>query len=227
MVEHEPGFLRVGIIGEGKTDFLLLEAIVRALHPNIEVVPLFRDNTQPPSGWGGVRAWCRENHDQLELVMRGVVGRELDLLVIHVDCSMAYNVLDVPPCPPASATADRLRELMVSDWLALPERPAFLVLATPAQSSDAWVVATLDPAFANLDGIKCDPAAEDELIQRRICRRRDGEVKKPARVFAPLAARVVELLDHVCHHCTQAASFRSDFANAVGSVPTGRVEAGR
>jgi hypothetical protein len=114
-----------------------------------------------------------------------------------------------------------LKEVIVHSWLCRDPVPEFVVFATPAMSSDAWVVATLDPPYANLASIECDKGAEDELIRRRLLKRKsDGRPKKQAVKYAPIAARIGPSIDHVCTHCPQAEALRSNFRDAVArSLP--------
>ena len=215
--------LRVGIIAEGKSDWLVLEAMMRKLHPDIAFLRLRPDLTlasMSPHGWKGVRAWCREFGPKLETFMKGIKGQELDLLVIHTDCSMAHNEGAERPCPPSSDTANALREILVTKWLGLPERPRFVIVTNPSKSTDAWVVAALEPPYRHLATIECAPGVEGELVSRRLLRKKDGEVKKPEVRYTPLAAEVVRRLPQVLTHCTQANRFVEEFRSALVAVTT-------
>jgi hypothetical protein len=181
--------LRVGIIAEGKSDWLVLEAVMRSVYPDVEFERLRPDMTlasRSPHGWHGVKAWCRENGSRLEILMRGVIGRPLHLLVVHADCSMAHNEDVDHPCPPARATADALREVMTRAWLNAESLPRFVVLATPSRTADSWVVAALDPPYQGKVPLECDERAERELVARGLLRKKGGEVKKPEARYAPL-----------------------------------------
>jgi hypothetical protein len=147
--------------------------------------------------------------------MQGIPGRPLHILVIHADCSIADKAKVERPCPPASDTAAAVAKVIEAEWLRRDPRPEFIVIATPAQSSDAWVVATFDPPYAKLVNIECDKAVEDEFIIRRLLRRRDGQIKKQAKIYAPIAAKIGRDIDSVCKHCLQAEVFRSNFRVAV------------
>jgi hypothetical protein len=213
--------LRVGIVAEGKSDWLALEEIMRSVQPDIDFERLRPDLTlisRSPHGWRGVKAWCRENGSRLEALMSGVVGRPLHLLVIHADCSMAHNEEAVHPCPPAQATADALRMVMTGAWLGCDVLPRFVVLATPSLTMDTWVVAALDPPYEGQNPLECDDEAERELVRRRVLRLRDGEVKKPERQFRPLAEKMAERLDEVCAACSEAARFRREIQLALSTV---------
>jgi len=215
--------IRVGIVAEGPSDWLALEELMKAIHPDIDFdfVHLRPDMTlvsQSPHGWKGVRAWCQQEGARLEALLSGVPGFPIHLLVIHVDCSMAHNVSALHPCPPARDTADALRKVLVQDWLSLPTLPGFAVLATPSRTTDAWIVAALDPPYDGNVLLECDDDAERELVRRRFLRLRNGEVKKPAARYLPLAESMAQALDHVCDVCTEAARFREEFAAASRSI---------
>lgn len=204
--------MRVGIVAEGKSDFMVIEAVLKGIDPTIEpqrIWPDFTVDGRPHGyGWRGVKAWCVENGPRLETFMRGVRGREIDLLVVHVDCSMADKVGAHRPCPPASDTADALCAVVLGDWLNREPSPLFLIVATPAQASDAWVVAALSPPFARIHEIECLPSPESELVRRRLLRRgSDGDVKKSASKYEPLAMNITDALDTVRAACGEADRF--------------------
>jgi hypothetical protein len=211
--------LRVGIVAEGRSDWLVLEEVMKSVHPEIEFVPLQPEQTLFSGigqGWKGVRAWCRENGHQLESIMQVLMDEPIQILVIHADCSMADKEEIHHPCPPASNTALDLAKVIETKWLGREPIPDFVLIVTPAQSSDAWVVATLDPPYANLSGIECDKGAEDELTRRRLLERKsDGRANKNYEKYKSLAERIGPFIDHVCTHCPQAESFRSNFRVAV------------
>jgi hypothetical protein len=213
--------LRVGIVAEGKSDWLALEEIMRSVRSDIDFERLRPDLTlvsRSPHGWRGVKAWCRENGPRLATLMAGVVGRPLHLLVIHTDCSMAHHEDASRPCPPARSTSDALREVMTRVWLGFDELPHFVVFATPSLTIDAWVVAALDPSYESQVPLECDGKAERELVRRRLLRLRDGEVKKPERQFLPLVKAMAARLDDVCTICSEAARFREEIGRAVSTV---------
>jgi hypothetical protein len=211
--------LRVGIIAEGKSEWFLLEEMMRAIHADIEFqrlrpeIPAFSGG--PAVGWRGVKAWCREFGSRLETFMTGVEGKRLDLLVIHADCSMAHHEGVARPCPPAADTADALRQVVITQWLGLPTQPPFIILTHPSKYTDAWVVATLEPPYKKLASIECEIAAENELVARGLLRKKQGEVKKPEREYLPLARQAAQRMEVLCQHCTQAARFVDEFRTAV------------
>jgi hypothetical protein len=212
--------LRVGIVAEGKSDWLVLEAVMKSVHPDMEFERLRPDMTlasRSPHGWRGVRAWCQENGSRLEVLMRGVLGRPLHLLVVHADCSMAHNESVNLPCPPARATADALREVITRSWLGSESLPRFVILATPSRTVDSWVVAALDPPYEGKVPLECDERVERELVARGLLRAKNGEVKKPEARYGPLVQGMVQKLERVRTSCPEGERFRSEVA-AAGAV---------
>jgi hypothetical protein len=221
--------MRVGIVAEGTTDFLVIEAVVRAIEPDVEFVRIWPDTTMVglrPYGWRGVKAWCQENAGRIEVFLRGIKGKEIDVLVIHSDCSMADKVNARHPCPPARKTADALRAVILTEWLARAECPPWLVPLAPAQASDAWVVAALVPPYAEMDRIECATDVEGELVRRRKLRRRDDEVKKPVRLYAPLVETMASRLADVRCACREANRFCEELTAARAAVAGGLWERG-
>lgn len=141
--------MRVAVVSEGPSDAAIVEAVVRMLDPAVLVDPIWPDTTASGRsyGWRGVQAWCAEYAgNKLESFMRGVVGREYDVLVVHLDCSMAHILGISNPCPPAETTAMQLDAVILS-WLSRPSQMYWIVALTPSLTSDAWVAAALDPPY--------------------------------------------------------------------------------
>jgi hypothetical protein len=209
--------LRVGIVAEGKSEFFVLEEIMRAVHSDIDFVEIQPEFSavRLPHGWKGVRAWCQENGGRLRTILQ---GRQIDLLVIHTDCSMAHNAGAAHPCPPASSTADALREVILGQWLGLPSQPPFVLVTTPSKSTDAWVVAALEPPYRKLASIECEWEVENELVARGLLRKKEGAVKKSPLRYQPLSEHVARQLPTVCSRCSQAARFVDEFRAAVAAL---------
>jgi hypothetical protein len=212
--------IRVGLVAEGPSDWLALEELIRTVVTDVDFLHIRPDMTlasKSPHGWKGVRAWCQQMGPLLESFLSGVLGLPLDLLVVHVDCSMAHNLGISHPCPPADATSNALREAVTRDWLGRDPLPGFVVLATPSLSTDAWIVAALDRPYQGSVPLECDPNVERELVRRKLLRLRDGEVKKPASRYQPLAERMAQKINEVCAACPEAARLRSELAMAVSA----------
>lgn len=203
--------MRIGIVAEGPSDWIVLEEIIRAIHHVAEFERLRPEQPVGPTGWRGVKAWCEEYGEKLTTLMLGVENRPLDLIVIHVDTSMADKVGADRPCPPASATGTALRQTIQQSWLGLDTLPGNIILATPSKSSDAWTIAALDPPSENIRHIECDFEIERELVQRFRFRLRDGQVKKPQSKYKEIAKEIGLNLVRVRTACSEADRFCNDF----------------
>lgn len=217
--------LRVGVVSEGVSDFLVLQVVMRSVRPDAEFFHLHpQDDSLLGRGWKGVRAWCSRNAPALETLMAEFPGGPLALVVVHADCSMADKVGADRPCPPSLDTATALAAVVGETWLGRKPCPPSILIATPAMTIDTWVVATLEPLTVDLATIECNEAAEDELVKpvwgpTKKLRRRDGEIKKPRSAYGPFAERVAANLPLVLARCPRAEAFRAEFARAVAHVP--------
>ncbi len=214
--------VRIGIIAEGKSEWLVFEEIIRTLRADVEFQRIRPDITLQsgsPFGWNGVKAWCRQNGSKLDAILRGVTSHPLHLLVVHLDCSMAHNEHALRACPPASDTADALRAVILA-WLGLAACPPFLIITATSRCTEAWVVSALGaPPYKKLANVECEDDVEEELARRKLLPRKDGEVKKPESRYLPLAQQTAARLTVVRHHCTQAERFCQDFVAAVAGLP--------
>ena len=215
--------VRFAVVTEGPSDLLVLRGVIQKLVPNAVVVPVHPEvplgaypefqaaagGAYRGTGWRGVQAWCEEYGPTLELFMAAVAGDEYDALVIHTDASMADKVGAERDCPPARSTTDALRAVITGTWLARERLPATVILVTPSKSTDAWVVSALRNPPPNLE---CDKGIEKLLMGRQLLRKRNGEIKKPRRVYERLAREVAHRWAEVRARCTEAQRFGADVA---------------
>lgn len=174
--------VRIGLVAEGPTDHVVLEAALSAMFPGRSIVlTLLQPEAslvfgEMGTGWGGVMRWCMQS------VAKNGGSRPADALlvhafvIVHVDADIAgkkyadvsvtpaAHHLPLPcekPCPPPSATADELRKV-VGSWLTLAGPIPELVLCVPSKSTEAWVMQALFPNDSAVQkGIEChdDPEA--------------------------------------------------------------------
>lgn len=210
--------MRFAVVTEGTSDFLVIRAMVETLVPNAEVTPIHPEvpiAAYPEyaaavgggylgTGWRGVRAWCQEYGQELDLILSADTLRPYQALIIHVDAGMADKVGAEQPCPPARDTTDRLRDVILHEWLGRDPDPAFLILATPSKATDAWAVAAIAPDHPN---IECDPAVRNLLVARRLLPRRTGGIRTR---YLVLAKRIATNLTTVRALCSEADRFALD-----------------
>ncbi|NQT34985.1 hypothetical protein HQ587_07340 [bacterium] len=217
--------MRVGIVAEGITDILVIEKIVRSCLDDIDVKRIQPDYPHclgSKSGWKGVRSWCEEFGEELETYLIGITNKPINVLIIHLDASMAHKVNANKPCPPASDSTDILRDIIRMNWLGLQSKPPYLVFVTPSLQTETWVVGVLDQTFPNLE---CSDKVEGELVRRRKLRwkggrRRPRKLQKSYKRYKPLAKQVAESFQDLCKICTEADRFKNETENAFNNPLT-------
>lgn len=224
--------LRIALVAEGTTDYILIEEALKAiLRQRTFVLTLLQPDTSDAfggagvhgGGWGGVYRWCRKVSGMDFAVNLNPSLTMFDLVILHLDADVAgmryqdANIYDgfddLPcqlPCPPAAATVNNLRRVM-ANWLGLPETaPDQWVFCIPSKSIEAWLVAALyGQTETNLiQDIECYPGLESWLAQRPI---REGRLirrnRKQVKMYRQKAPILGSAWGEVCRHCTQAARF--------------------
>jgi hypothetical protein len=184
--------MRVGIICEGSTDFVVLEALALnllpadecvLLHPDFDKLQSTGDPTHAP-GWQGVRKFLHTSGPALGLLV-------YDMLVIQVDASIRKLKelrLSMPEEEDAGPeTLEALRE-HVESWAA-GELPEGAVIVLPREELEAWLLA----AHTNLKDVESieDPAGE--LASRGFIKIKKGKLDKDSKVYRTLAVPLVKL----------------------------------
>lgn len=146
--------MRVGIVCEGRTDFILLEQVALAVFGPCVVDPLqpLRDQLDParwdPAGWTLVKQWC-EGRGAEGIVDEMALGG-MDALVVQVDGDL---------CGRAGLPAERaaLCRVIRRAWMGAETALPGVVVCIPTMSTDTWLLAALsdDPIPAGIEG---DPA---------------------------------------------------------------------
>jgi len=182
--------LRIGLVVEGPTDRIVIGAVLQSI---LGGRPFVLTQLQPEdslafgplgSGWAGVYRWCKKAtaRGNGRLASDALLFLSLDLLILHLDADVAGKRYEdensirpdpgdghLPceqPCPPASASTDRLRQVLLS-WCGETVTPPKTVICMPSKSTEAWVVAALYPAdIAMKREIECLPDPESRLSQQ-------------------------------------------------------------
>lgn len=228
--------LRIALVAEGPTDYVILEAALKAfLGRDFVLTQLQPEATKPEmgSGWGGVLKWC----NQVSKRHAGPVGQEptlvgYDLLIIHLDVdvstfqygdcgaevdqlanSLNWGVLPcVQPCPPVIDTCNTL-STVVQSWLGHASVGGGSVLCFPAQSSGTWLAAaTLGTGHALLVNAECNTGVEARLQTLPLAQR----IKKKPREYRKHAPALIANWQQVKTICSQAQAFERDVLNAIG-----------
>lgn len=231
--------LRVGLVAEGITDKLVIQAaitsllgdrpfILRLLQPE-ESLPLglVAPSVSKGLGWGGIYLWGQgiqgRNGGRLE---GDVLFEEHDVLILHLDadvagkrysdCEIVDSVGDLPceeKCPPPSATTERLRQVLLR-WVGETVVPGKTVLCSPSMSLEAWVVAALFPADKEMQkkGWECHPNPESRLgVQKK-----EKRIKKSEAGYKLVLDQISEEWPRLKADLSEAGRFSDDFVSAVG-----------
>lgn len=219
--------LRIALIAEGPTDYVILEAVLRSILPSpFTLILLQPEATRPDLGgrWGGVMKWCGEFRS------RGVGSIEedptlqlYDIVILHIDADVADKSysdygLEIAqeaqkaglgllpcalPCPPPGATVDKLTAVVLS-WLDVTEFGNKTVLCVPSKSSEAWLAASVFPDNqALLADIECASDLGNRLAQLPKLQR----IRKSKREYLPHSAVVTARWNDVRQVCSQADVF--------------------
>jgi len=239
----------IATVVEGPTDRLVLEAILSRLIPGkhryLPLQPLIPFG-ETGTGWKGVRKWCwqrwQRTGSDLETLLSSAAGPPIDLLVLHVDADIAFEgdlqdaqddpVEDVvQPCPPAEATVESLRQVILH-WLHRTDLPQAVILAIPAQDTESWTFAALfptDPLCLRSDyecicrgahhpGYRLTLRAYGKLLSRS-----SGRIKKSEPRYRKCLPQLVAGWDEACQTCSQAQRFTDSIGALRGDDPSGKV----
>ena len=234
--------LRIGLVAEGKTDLIIIEAALKSILANHSfTLTLLQPETSAPfgaagqhgGGWGGVYRWCRQLVSMRETIGGNPSLQTFGLILLHIDADVAgqryqdANIengrTDLPcqrPCPPATNSANSLRQVLCH-WLDLPgvtEIPAHWVFCIPSMCSESWLISALFSSSTPsiMDNIECNPDLEIWLSQRparEVKLIRSG--KKQTSSYRTVAPRLTVAWTAVCNHCSQAHRFDDEVRAAL------------
>lgn len=227
--------LRIAAAVEGPTDAIVLRAalnsfvknsaefVFETLQPEESVA--FRSATG--TGWGGVYRWARQSADEGGGSVSGSSVLSFhDLLIVQVDADVAGNTYanasihdppfrDLPckqPCPPPSRTTDALRAVVLR-WLGEAQCPAQVVICTPSQSIETWVVAAVwpDNAIVRRGNWEChqDPEGQLRALPKRT------RFRKAMRDYRERQNQITLAWPNLSATLTEAARFETEFLTAI------------
>jgi hypothetical protein len=227
--------LHIALVAEGKTDIVVLKAAIGALLKNREFVTTqlcpelsnsFEGRTR--GGWGAVYHWCRQASQQAS---SNSFDGSHDLLVLHLDADVAgtrysdYDSIQGPPndlpceqsCPPASATTDALRRVVLG-WLGETSVPPLTVLCTPSMSTETWVLAALFPNEVANSAILLECRQDVEAVLQRMPLDLGRLIRSGGKQFREYLKRAGELQLawlRVREKCSEAERFSQEFLAAL------------
>lgn len=228
---------RIALVAEGSTDFVIIEAALKAVLQRPFVPTLLQpESTRPEmgSGWGGVFKWCQEFR------LRGAASIEVDptlanfdMVIVHLDADVAgkryadcgptveqvaATLQTLPceqPCPPPVDTVAALEKVLLS-WLGIPAIGPKSLFCIPSKATEAWLSAAILPVnHVLLTGLECNLDIETRLAQLPKAQR----IRKTVREYRNLAGRVTSQWAQVKACCTQAALFDQQVQGIVQAFP--------
>lgn len=222
--------LRIALVAEGPTDYVLIEAALKAIlgKQTFVLTQLQPEVTSPffGGGWGGVLKWCAATAQRWQgLLDDDPLLANFDLLIIHLDADVAHqsyancgpgvvamattnNWPGLPcnqPCPPVGPTCGALQSVLTG-WLSPVVLGPKTVVCLPAQSTGAWLAAVALPStHALLSNVECNLALEDALgyLPKQL------KVKKSVPGYRAKADAIRQYWNQVKALCSQAAQFES------------------
>lgn len=232
--------LRIALVAEGITDYTMLRGAIESmlggrsfdlklLQPEGSVAFTGGGNAGPlGGGWKGVCQWCRQAADRGDgRLNEDVLFLHYDLLVLHLDADVANEspAGDDPelrsalpcaqPCPPASASTNPLRTVLLA-WAGETSTPPRTVLCTPSKSTEAWVMAAFFPQDREMQrkGWECYPNPASRLAQQPLRERfakSEADYEQRRREFQASWPRIAGQL-------SEAGRFRDEFLATIAGL---------
>lgn len=237
--------LRIGLVAEGKTDQVVIEAALKAILERPFILTLLQPETSDPfgaagprgGGWGGVYRWCRQVVAMHCPVAENPDLAKFDLILIHVDADVAgmhyadANIrdgrTDLPcelPCPPVVDTVNALRAVL-SRWLDLPsvgDLPGKWLFCNPSKCVEAWVIASYEndlPLLVQdlMPSIECNLSLENRLSNMPIRNRcLIRGGKKRIQGYRKAASQIQAEWQQIVRTCSQSGRFDGEVKAVLG-----------
>ena len=230
--------LRVALVVEGPTDYVVLRAAMEAIlgDRDFEATVLRPElskglETITGGGWTAVYLWCRLAVKQAKGAVRDhpLFGTH-DVLIVQVDADVAGKRYaddsriqappnDLPceqPCPPATATTDALRSVILG-WLDEEVLPPRTVLCTPSKSIDTWVLLALFPndGATTTSELECRRNIDAQLQSKPLSRRLIRGGQKQINKYRESEGELRNAWANVRVKCGEAERFSRDFLAAL------------
>ena len=185
--------MRVGIVCEGPTDYVVLREVCRAalsgkghsyalLQPDVDALKQKNPAATGP-GWQGVRAFLQQTGVTLGASVQ-------DVLVVHLDADIRH-LPAVKPHLGRENTEDDLSLLCdhIKSWFPGP-LPEKVVIVIPREATEAWLVA----AHTNLHDVEAIARPADALREAGLIGGVAGNPQKQPPIFEKLAANLAVLM---------------------------------
>lgn len=236
--------VRIALVAEGITDYEVINSAISAmlgdrsfdlklLQPEGSVAFTGGGNAGIfGGGWKGVYKWCLQATQRGDGKLSGdPIFINYDLLLLHLDADVASEnpsqdafapieqlagILPCEqPCPPASATTDPLRSILLS-WVGETHTPPNTILCTPSKSTEAWVMAIFFPNDSEMKkhGWECHGKPENRLRQQP----KQHRFAKKHEDYRNRAKKLQEGWPIIIKILTEARRFHDDFTAAIQNL---------
>jgi hypothetical protein len=230
--------LRIALIAEGWTDRTVIEAAIASLLADrVYDLNLLQPEdpmaTAPfavprPVGWAGVYRWCRESTKRAKRLSNDVLMGTYDVVILHLDADVAASdytaahITDAPDpsdlpcqnplCPPASATTDPLRAVLLR-WAGEVATPGAVVLCTPSKAIEAWVLVALYPedSAVNDGNVECISTPANLLQAKPAGERLVRSGKKIRERYEARKSDITAAWPTIRRICAEAERFSTEF----------------
>lgn len=228
--------LRIGLVAEGETDYVIIEAALKAILPIPFVMNLLQpDKTYPKTGggWCGVNKWCSAYKARgASSLKTDTTLQRFDLIILHVDADIAEkNYADcgkvwssdsahnkwtpLPtanlPCPPVHTAINIVSKAILS-WLGITALDACTVLCIPSKASEAWLIAAaFSPDHRLQQNIECHPKLETALAALP----KSERIRKCIPEYRKHAKTITANWEGVTRTCSQAGEFTDSISAAL------------
>jgi hypothetical protein len=236
--------LKIAFVVEGKTDYIMLKKILEKLLGDRDFVPsslqpemseAFQMVLGEDGGWPGVCRWCLQSAEQGGgRLSDNPLFSNYHLLILQLDADVAdasyseghiedhFSIQTIPfvaPCPPASATTNKLRNIVLL-WIGEQNTPSNIVFCIPSKELETWIVVGLfpDDRVARSSGIECRREPKRILQGKPKERRLVSSGKAKVNMYEKFAPEFADNWSTVKARCVEAARFETDFLNALARI---------
>ncbi len=236
--------LRIACVVEGPTDLIMLKEVVARLLDGRDFVPIvlqpemseaFKTTPGEDAGWPGVCRWRLQSKEQGDgRLSNNPLFSNHDILFVQLDAGVAsstYSNGHIPdplpeptlpceePCPPPSATTDRLREVVLK-WMGESAIPSQTVFCIPSKALETWILVGLfpDDEVAKREDVECRSNPANTLQGKSLGRRLVSSGKKDVAKYKELAPEFARNWNTVTVKCTEALRFENEFSMALSQT---------
>ena len=205
--------LRIGLVGEGPTDFIVIEAalnsiledtefVLSSIHPEVSAIT-------DKAGWKGVLWWCEHVFSKTDPLAN------YDIVIVQVDADIANEPQlsaegFASICPPSMPTVAKIKTFLRAK-MNPPSTQGQVIFCVPSQSTELWVVAMLAPAkFSLLADPECFTNPKSLLYQHnpyRLVVQKGGKLKNDTARYRRSQGTMIENWHQATAGCRQAQVF--------------------